>query len=104
MAGHRTPSNQEQFKKPLVVAYYDVDYVKNVKGTNYWRNRVMKVAKKLKDAGKTIYFAVSSKGDFAHELSEFGLPTDNEKPVVAVTNAKNEKFPMTLDFGYVYWC
>ena len=39
LAGHRTSSNGEQFKKPLVVVYYDVDYVKNVKGTNYWRNR-----------------------------------------------------------------
>ena len=39
LTGHRTTSNQEQFKRPLVVAYYDVDYVKNTKGTNYWRNR-----------------------------------------------------------------
>ena len=27
-----------------MTAYYAVDYVKNVKGTNYWMNRVMKVA------------------------------------------------------------
>ncbi|ELU16122.1 hypothetical protein CAPTEDRAFT_168943 [Capitella teleta] len=39
LAGQRTTSNLEQFKQPLVVAYYDVDYVKNAKGTNYWRNR-----------------------------------------------------------------
>ena len=39
LAGHRTSSNQNSFKKPLVVAYFEVDYVKNVKGTNYWRNR-----------------------------------------------------------------
>ena len=38
-AGHRTSGNQGQFKKPLVVVYYDVDYTRNPKGTNYWRNR-----------------------------------------------------------------
>lgn len=25
--------------KDLLVAYYDVDYEKNAKGSNYWRNR-----------------------------------------------------------------
>lgn len=39
LCGHRTSANTAQFKTPLVVAYYDVDYVKNAKGTNYWRNR-----------------------------------------------------------------
>ena len=39
LVGHRTTSNSPQFKNPLVVAYYDVDYTKNPKGTNYWRNR-----------------------------------------------------------------
>jgi hypothetical protein len=39
LVGYRTNSNSGQFKTPLVVVYYDVDYVKNVKGTNYWRNR-----------------------------------------------------------------
>ena len=32
-------------QEPIVVAYYDVDYVKNIKGTNYWRNRIKKVTK-----------------------------------------------------------
>ena len=39
LCSHRTSSNQDQFKKPLFVAYFDVDYTKNPKGTNYWRNR-----------------------------------------------------------------
>lgn len=43
LVGHRRPDNQNDFKQPLVVAYYSVDYVKNAKGTNYWRNRVLKV-------------------------------------------------------------
>jgi protein disulfide isomerase family A protein 3 len=39
LCGHRTQGNADKFKKPLVIAYYDVDYEKNEKGTNYWRNR-----------------------------------------------------------------
>ena len=45
LAGHRTPDNAKDFAgKSAVVAFYGVDYVKNVKGTNYWRNRVAKVS------------------------------------------------------------
>merc|ERR1712241_438210 len=47
ICGHRTTDNAKEFKEPLVVAYYAVDYVKNIKGTNYWRNRVLKVGKEF---------------------------------------------------------
>ena len=47
LVGHRSFDNTKEFKDPLVIAYYDVDYVKNIKGTNYWRNRIMKVAKEF---------------------------------------------------------
>lgn len=37
---HLTDDNKDQLKgKDLLVAYYDVDYDKNPKGSNYWRNR-----------------------------------------------------------------
>lgn len=37
---HMTDDNKDQLKgKDLLVAYYDVDYEKNPKGSNYWRNR-----------------------------------------------------------------
>ena len=41
LAGVRNADNMMFFeaKKPLVVAYYDVDYTHNPKGSNYWRNR-----------------------------------------------------------------
>lgn len=35
LVGHRTTENTEDFKPPLVVAYYNVDYVKNAKGLNF---------------------------------------------------------------------
>lgn len=43
LVGHRRSDNYNEFESPVVVAYYSVDYVKNAKGTNYWRNRILKV-------------------------------------------------------------
>jgi len=99
LAGHRTMGNSGQFKGPIVVAYYDVDYVKNPKGTNYWRNRVLKVAKKFAEAGKTVTFAVSGKDEFGQELGEFGLESYHDKPVVGARNLKDEKFVMKGEFS-----
>jgi len=91
LAGHRTTDNAKEFKEPLVVVYYDVDYVKNVKGTNYWRNRVMKVGQNF---AESLNFAVSNKNDFQHEASEFGMDVVTaEAPLVAIKSAKG-KFVM----------
>ena len=41
LAGHLTPDNGQFFKKPQAVVYYQLDYVKNPKGSNYYRNRLV---------------------------------------------------------------
>jgi len=98
-AGHRTADNQGQFKNPLVVAYYNIDYTKDVKGTNYWRNRVMKVAKKLQEAGKDVHFAVSSRNDFHHEMEEYNIKSEGSTPVVAAKDSSGQKFVMAEAFS-----
>lgn len=91
LAGHRTTDNAKDFEGTLIVAYYDVDYTKNPKGTNYWRNRVMKVAKKFPQ----FKFAVSNKNDFQHEVSEYGWDyIDGDKPVVAIKTDVGKKYKM----------
>jgi len=95
LVGHRTLDNAKDFKEPLVNVYYAVDYAKNVKGTNYWRNRVMKVAK---DFEGRLNFAVCNEDDFQAEANEFGLNTySTEKPLVAIKSSKG-KFVMTEEF------
>ncbi|KAF7657957.1 hypothetical protein LDENG_00019990 [Lucifuga dentata] len=98
---HMTDDNKDQLKgKDLLVAYYDVDYDKNPKGSNYWRNRVMKVAKSFLDQGKKLNFAVASKNVFSHEVAEFGLDSSSgELPVVAIRSAKGDKYVMTEEFS-----
>ncbi|CAH1796208.1 unnamed protein product [Owenia fusiformis] len=98
LVGHRTQGNQEQFQKPLIVAYYEVDYKRNTKGTNYWRNRVMKVGKKITEGGAKVFFAVSSATEFSQEIDEFSLNFESN-PVVGAWNTKGQKFVMTDDFS-----
>uniref|UniRef100_A0A8D0HEK8 Protein disulfide-isomerase A3 n=1 Tax=Sphenodon punctatus TaxID=8508 RepID=A0A8D0HEK8_SPHPU len=98
---HLTEDNKDLIQgKDLLVAYYDVDYEKNPKGSNYWRNRVMKVARSFLDAGHKLHFAVASRKAFGHELSEFGLDsTTGEVPLVAIRTAKGEKYVMQEEFS-----
>ncbi|KAK6188932.1 hypothetical protein SNE40_005006 [Patella caerulea] len=96
---HRTQDNADKLKKPLFVAYYDVDYIKNEKGTNYWRNRVMKVGKKLLDSGKKIYLAVSDKTEMGREIDECGLAGSSDKPQVCAFDSRDRKFNMQDEFS-----
>jgi protein disulfide-isomerase A3 len=96
LVGHRTRDSASDFKNPLVVAYYAVDYVKNAKGTNYWRNRVLKVAKEF--AGN-VNFAVSAKDDFQHELNEYGYDYVGDKPLILAKDGKGLKYIMRDEFS-----
>lgn len=95
LCGHRTGDNAKDFKMPLVVAYFGVDYAKNPKGTNYWRNRVLKIGKEF----PTFNFAISHKDDFQQELNEYGFEyVGGDKPVVAAKDSKGLKYKMTAEF------
>lgn len=96
LVGHRTRESATDFKNPYIIAYYNVDYVKNPKGTNYWRNRILKVASNYNG---DYQFAISSKDDFQHELNEYGYDYTGDKPVVLARNGQNSKFIMTDEFS-----
>uniref|UniRef100_A0A915C788 Protein disulfide-isomerase n=3 Tax=Parascaris univalens TaxID=6257 RepID=A0A915C788_PARUN len=98
LAGVRTPGNLFQFDDSnIFIVYYKIDYLLDPKGSNYWRNRVLKVAKEYKRKAR---FAVSNKEDFAQEIEEFGLGDrkDSDKPLVAA-RTKDGKFPMNKEFS-----
>uniref|UniRef100_W5MK62 protein disulfide-isomerase n=1 Tax=Lepisosteus oculatus TaxID=7918 RepID=W5MK62_LEPOC len=72
MCPHLTHENREQLmRQDLLTAFYELDYLRNPKGSNYWRNRVMMVASRF--AGRGLSFAVADRRDFPDELEEFGL-------------------------------
>ncbi|CEF66381.1 Protein disulfide-isomerase A3 [Strongyloides ratti] len=98
LAGIRTQGNLFQFtRRPLFVVYYNVDYVKDPKGSQYWRNRVLKVAQDFK---RKAYFAVSAKEEFGEEIESVGLGErkESDKPIVAALTSEG-KFPMQTEFS-----
>jgi len=73
---------------PPVFLHSTLDYVKNAKATNYWRNRILKVAKNFADC---LIFADSATDDFQHELNEFGYDyVKGDKRVVFARDAKHQ--------------
>jgi len=97
LVGHRQQSNVADFDAPIIVAYYDVDYVKNGKVTNYWRNRVLKVATEI--GSKEVNYAISNHILFGGELEEFGLDSKHEMPVVTARDKENKKYIMQEKFS-----
>ncbi len=93
LAGVRTNDNVEFFNKPLVVVYFDLDYVRNPKGSNYWRNRVIKVAKEFEE----LTFSVSDKTAFTKEVSDLGL---EEAAVSAGIYDNKGKYAMETEFRF----
>lgn len=96
----RTPDNRE-VSKPNVVVYYNIDYEKDPKGTNYWRNRVLKVASKYKD--QDITFATANVGTFAAELAEYGIDmtrlSKEQSPGVVAKDKDGKKYALQEKFS-----
>lgn len=97
----RTASNRGEVPKPNVVVYYNIDYERDPKGTNYWRNRVLKVASKFKDQDVT--FATANVGTFAAELSEYGLDmsrlSKENSPGVVAKDKDGKKYALQEKFS-----
>lgn len=100
ICGHRTMVNRDQFKMPFIVVYYNVDYEKNAKTTNYIRNRVIKVAQRIQS--ENIQFSISNSKEFETELIEtFGvvsIDTIAGKYVMGV-GVHGEKYKFDGDFS-----
>lgn len=100
IVGHRTGGNAKDFRGPLVVVHYNLDYVRDVKGSNYVRNRIIKVAKKLRDEGIKATFAVSNTDEFKGELAEYGISDVTvDGKYVTGRDAKGGKYKMEGEYS-----
>lgn len=95
LVGQMKPSNEDSFKKPAVVVYYNVDWEKDLKGSRYWRNRVARIAKKFIG---DITFAIASKSDYSRQLGDWGLQESGKDVNAVARNAKGQVFKMTEKF------
>jgi len=96
--GEITKDNVNRFlrkKLPILKLYTDVDWKSNIKQTNYWLNRLKKIAE---DAFKgKLLFAIADKTAFAEAVQKFGLSTF---PAVGIDDATNsQKYRHTGEFS-----
>uniref|UniRef100_A0A8D3B7K9 Protein disulfide-isomerase A4 n=2 Tax=Scophthalmus maximus TaxID=52904 RepID=A0A8D3B7K9_SCOMX len=93
LVGHRKPSNDAKryTKRPLVVVYYGVDFSFDYrKATQFWRSKVLKVAKDFPE----YTFAIADEEDFAEELKSMGLSDSGEEVNVGILADGGKKFAM----------
>ncbi|XP_068423212.1 protein disulfide isomerase family A, member 8 [Clinocottus analis] len=97
---HMTVENRDRLRgRDLLTAYYDLDYHHNIRGSNYWRNRVMKIVSTF--SGRSLTFSVANKKDFLSELEdEFGLGTSDggELPFITIRTQLGHKYTMREEF------
>nr|XP_033786078.1 protein disulfide-isomerase A4 isoform X2 [Geotrypetes seraphini] len=96
LVGHRKISNDAKryTKRPLVVVYYTVDFSFDYKvATQYWRSKVLEVAKDFPE----YTFAIANEEDYSSELNDLGLGDSGEEVNVAILDAGGKKYAMEPD-------
>jgi len=93
---HATADNLAKLTKPLALVLYEVDYEKNKKGTNYWRNRVVKWSKAHHE---DMTFAIGNQQEMSQVLQLSDLPSNeagvkNPKPVCVIIDSSDRKYIM----------
>merc|ERR1711953_153266 len=95
LVGQIKPTTDENYKRPLVIVYYQVDWKKNLKGTRYWRNRVARVAKKFPE----VTFAIAAKSDYNNKMTDWGWKADDDGVHAVAFDAKKNTYKMTEKFS-----
>ncbi|CAG5895846.1 unnamed protein product [Menidia menidia] len=93
LVGHRKPSNDAKRygKRPMVVVYYGVDFSFDYrKATQFWRSKVLEVAKDFPE----YTFAIADEEDYAEELKSLGLSDSGEEVNVGIMGDGGKKFAM----------
>ncbi|MEE6514448.1 hypothetical protein FKM82_022596, partial [Ascaphus truei] len=91
LVGHRKTSNDNKryAKRPLVVVYYSVDFSFDYRtATQYWRSKVLDVAKDFPE----YTFAIANEEDYASELKDLGLSDSGEEVNAAILDAGGKKY------------
>jgi len=92
-------ANQDNFRslaRPLVAAFYNVDYSLDPKGTQYWRNRVMKVGLEFENFNLAVGSSKEFSGMINGELG--GDKSTGGKPMVVIFDENDKKYIMEDEF------
>ena len=91
-----TQDNFRSLARPLVAAFYNVDYNLDPKGTQYWRNRVMKVGLEFENLNLAIGSSKDFSGMINGELG--GDKSAGGKPMVVIFDENDKKYIMEEEF------
>lgn len=101
MVGVRTISNAADFSRPLVTVYFNLNYERDPSGTNYLRNRLVKLARKLSEEKLNVHFAISNVEAFQKELPNFGISNAHKDgKYVLARDDKDRKYKMEEYFSF----
>jgi len=102
LVGEFNKDNEARYKKrnlPIVKVYIDVDYKGgNLKRTNYYLNRIRKVADDASLSEK-VTFAVVDRAAFKEEVAKFGLDSSKEVQVGIDDFSNSLKFKTSEEFS-----
>ncbi|XP_053409901.1 protein disulfide-isomerase A4 isoform X2 [Nycticebus coucang] len=93
LVGHRKTANDAKryIKRPLVVVYYSVDFSFDYRAaTQFWRNKVLEVAKDFPE----YTFAIADEEDYFSEVKDLGLSESGEDVNAAILDESGKKFAM----------
>ncbi|XP_028918956.1 protein disulfide-isomerase A4 isoform X2 [Ornithorhynchus anatinus] len=93
LVGHRKTSNDAKryTKRPLVVVYYSVDFSFDYRvATQYWRNKVLEVARDFPE----YTFAIADEEDYSSEVKDLGLSDSGEDVNAAILAEGGKKYAM----------
>lgn len=95
LVGEVTHDMKRHYKKrPLLVAYYTVDWSFDHRvATQFWRKKILEVAKDYRD----ITFAIADENSFSDELKQLGLDDAGGDVAVGIWADKNTKYRMEED-------
>jgi len=98
--GEFTKDNRPRYQKknlPVLKVYIDIDYNSNLKRTNYYLNRLKKVAEDANLASK-LNFAIVHKEDFKDEMDKFGVK--DKDAAFVIDDAKDSlKYQTNAEFS-----
>ncbi|KAL3107802.1 hypothetical protein niasHT_017034 [Heterodera trifolii] len=95
LVGQMTRANSatRYHRRPLVAVYYNVDFSLAYRdGTQFWRKKVLAIAKKY--SKQNYHFAVADEEEFSSELNAVGLGTSGLEQNVIVFGVDGKKYPM----------
>ncbi|XP_069469446.1 protein disulfide-isomerase A4 [Ambystoma mexicanum] len=96
LVGQRKTSNDAKryTKRPLVTVYYSVDFSFDFRvATQYWRSKVLEVAKDFPE----YTFAIANEEDYSSELNDLGLSDSGEEVNVGLQDTRGKKYAMEAE-------